>query len=175
MFSARMFVRTKMALWKTPSMVFFLTLSQQKCNNKYLFPLPVDSLFMQEENKSNIRIFAFNIKRKKPATHKKLLKSAHYREVIYLMLPKAVKRCVTCDVIAIWVKGQNYLAQTSVSVTTVCAFVMILPSHFSSFSTILPCRSHTGKCIQRICSLPQNGIRVTVYAFSSCKMFRVGR
>jgi len=47
-------------------MGFFLTLSQHKCNNKHLFPLPVDSLFMQEENRSNANagIFMFNIKEK---------------------------------------------------------------------------------------------------------------
>lgn len=37
-------------------------------NSKYLLPSPVDSLFMQEENRSMARIFTSNIKKKKPGS-----------------------------------------------------------------------------------------------------------
>lgn len=47
------------------SRVFFLTLSsQQKHNSKFLFPVPVDGLFMQEQDKSYSRTFMSSIKEK---------------------------------------------------------------------------------------------------------------
>lgn len=65
---------------------FFLTLSQQKHISKYLFPLPVDCLFMQEEDRSYSKVFMFST-REKPGSGShtgKIVQSVFFTENLSL-------------------------------------------------------------------------------------------